>query len=218
MSRFNTLSNTAASKSTLTQGNHPLAQYTVQFTVVPRQELSLLRPRLSHQSAPFGIRQTHLRPHSASHSFGQPAREIPLTPSPAQHRQSGFTLIEVMVALAILAVVAVAASRASSAYLRSVDTLKTRTLAHFVAQNTAADLQMNQTWVEADQTKQINEQGREWQVLMKVSDTMTPAVKEVTIAVAPIVEGSAQNTVTDVTVMVSDPEASGRLDLTGRGR
>lgn len=54
--------------------------------------------------------------------------------------ESGFTLIEVMVALAILAVVAVAASRASSAYLSSVETLRTRTLAHFVAQNAASDL------------------------------------------------------------------------------
>jgi len=37
--------------------------------------------------------------------------------------ERGFTLIEVMVALAILAVVAVAASRASSAYLPSSKTL-----------------------------------------------------------------------------------------------
>lgn len=58
------------------------------------------------------------------------------------NRESGFTLIEVMVALAILAVVAVAASRASSAYLNSVDVLRTRTLAHFVAQNAAADLRI----------------------------------------------------------------------------
>ena len=63
--------------------------------------------------------------------------------------ESGFTLIEVMVALAILAVVAVAASRASSAYLSSVDVLRTRTLAHFVAQNAAADLRIQETWLTA---------------------------------------------------------------------
>ena len=69
------------------------------------------------------------------------------SPSVINVRRSerGFTLIEVMVALAILAVVAVAASRASSAYLSSVDILKTRTLAHFVAQNAAADLRIQQT-------------------------------------------------------------------------
>ena len=62
--------------------------------------------------------------------------QISLKPIKSKH-ESGFTLIEVMVALAILAVVAVAASRASSAYLSSVDILRTRTLAHFVAQNAA---------------------------------------------------------------------------------
>lgn len=133
-----------------------------------------------------------------------------------QHRQSGFTLIEVMVALAILAVVAVAASRASSAYLHSVDVLKTRTLAHFVAQNTAADLKMNQTWLSADQSKQVQSQGRDWQVQLSVSDTMTPAIKSVTITVAPIIDGTAKNSVTDITVMISNPnEASG---LNGMGQ
>lgn len=130
-------------------------------------------------------------------------------PRPINSNQGGFTLIEVMVALAILAVAAVAASRASSAYLRSVETLKTRTLAHFVAQNTAADLRINQTWLTSDQRKKVSEQGEEWQVVMSVSDTMTPAVKSVRISVAPIVEGESKNTVTDLTVMISNPKQSG---------
>jgi len=133
-------------------------------------------------------------------------------------QQKGFTLIEVMVALAILAVVAVAASRASSAYLRSVDILKTRTLAHFVAQNTAADLRINQTWLSDDQTKKVSEQGREWQVVMTVGDTMTPAINKVTIAVAPIVDGTVQNSVTDLTVMVSKANTASTTDLRGAGQ
>ena len=135
-----------------------------------------------------------------------------------QYRQSGFTLIEVMVALAILAVVAVAASRASSAYLRSVDVLKTRTLAHFVAQNTAADLKMNQTWLSADQRKQVQSQGRDWQVQLSVSDTMTPAIKSVTITVAPIIDGTAKNSVTDITVMISNPNEASGLNVMGQGQ
>lgn len=133
-------------------------------------------------------------------------------------QQSGFTLIEVMVALAILAVVAVAASRASSAYLRSVDILKTRTLAHFVAQNTAADLRINQTWLSDNQTKKVSEQGREWQVVMTVGETMTPAINKVTIAVAPIVDGTVQNSVTDLTVMVSKANTASTTDLRGAGQ
>ena len=129
-------------------------------------------------------------------------------------RESGFTLIEVMVALAILAVVAVAASRASSAYLRSVDILRTRTLAHFVAQNAAADLRIQDIWLTANRTQTLNAQGRDWQVTMTVGDAITPALKQVNIAVAPIVDGQTGNSVTDISVMLSNAEQDmGSLDL-----
>ncbi|ERL54866.1 type II secretion system minor pseudopilin GspI [Psychrobacter aquaticus] len=131
-------------------------------------------------------------------------------------REGGFTLIEVMVALAILAVVAVAASRASSAYLSSVDVLRTRTLAHFVAQNAAADLRIQDTWLTANLTQTINAQGRDWQVVMTVSEAMTPALKEVNITVAPIIDGQTRNAVTDIDVILSNPEQDvGSLDLGG---
>ena len=132
--------------------------------------------------------------------------------------ESGFTLIEVMVALAILAVVAVAASRASSAYLSSVDVLRTRTLAHFVAQNAAADLRIQETWLTANRTQTINAQGRDWQVVMTVSDAITPALKEVNIAVAPIIDGQTRTAVTDINVILSNVEQDvGSLDLSSLG-
>ncbi|WP_348549800.1 type II secretion system minor pseudopilin GspI [Psychrobacter sp. KFRI-CH2-11] len=133
-----------------------------------------------------------------------------------EQSQRGFTLIEVMVALAILAVVAVAASRASSAYLSSVDILRTRTLAHFVAQNAAADLRIQETWLTANRTQTINAQGRDWQVVMTVNEAITPALKEVNISVAPIVDGQARTVVTDISVMLSNSEQDiGSLDLAG---
>ena len=129
-------------------------------------------------------------------------------------RESGFTLIEVMVALAILAVVAVAASRASSAYLSSVDVLRTRTLAHFVAQNAAADLRINETWLTENRTQTVNAQGRDWQVTMTLADTLTPALKEVNITVAPMMDGQARPVVTDINMMLANPEQEiGSLDL-----
>ena len=129
-------------------------------------------------------------------------------------REKGFTLIEVMVALAILAVVAVAASRASSAYLSSVEVLRTRTLAHFVAQNAAADLRIQDTWLTANRTQTLNAQGRDWQVVMTVSDAITPALKKVNIAVAPIIDGQTRSVVTDIDVIVSNSEQDiGSLDL-----
>lgn len=129
--------------------------------------------------------------------------------------ESGFTLIEVMVALAILAVVAVAASRASSAYLSSVDILRTRTLAHFVAQNAAADLKIQETWLTADKSQTITAQGRDWQITMTVTKAIVPALKQVNIAVAPIIDGQARPEVTDINIMLSNAEDdSESLDLT----
>ncbi len=128
--------------------------------------------------------------------------------------ESGFTLIEVMVALAILAVVAVAASRASSAYLSSVETLRTRTLAHFVAQNAASDLKIQGTWLTTDRSQMTTEQGRDWQVEMIVTDTVSPALKQVNITVAPVIEGQTRRVVTDIHVMINDEElSSGSLEL-----
>lgn len=136
-------------------------------------------------------------------------------PTLSKH-ENGFTLIEVMVALAILAVVAVAASRASSAYLSSVDILRTRTLAHFVAQNAAADLRIQDTWLTANKSQTINTQGRDWQVTMTVSDAITPALKEINIAVAPIIDGQTRTAVTDINIMLSNTEQDvGSLNLTG---
>ena len=137
---------------------------------------------------------------------------------PMLSNESGFTLIEVMVALAILAVVAVAASRASSAYLSSVDVLRIRTLAHFVAQNAAADLRIQETWLTANRTQTINAQGRDWQVVMTVNDAITPALKEVNIAVAPIIDGQTRTAVTDINVILSNAEQDiGSLDLSSLG-
>lgn len=129
-----------------------------------------------------------------------------------KHKDGGFTLIEVMVALAILAVVAVAASRASSSYLRSVDTLRTRTLANFVAQNAAADLRINDTWLSGKQTQQVTAQGRDWQLSFTPSDTPSPEVKQIVIAVAPVSETgvgvghSASRSVSDITILLSNPD------------
>ncbi|WP_352338007.1 type II secretion system minor pseudopilin GspI [Psychrobacter sp. 16-MNA-CIBAN-0192] len=153
----------------------------------------------------------------------QQSAKLPLlSPAPSlslSAREQGFTLIEVMVALAILAVVAVAASRASSAYLNSVDVLKTRTLAHFVAQNAAADLRIQETWLTSNRVQTINEQGRDWQVTTTLADTLSPALKQVNITVAPIVEGQARPVANDINLILSDAKQEvGSLDLGRSGQ
>ena len=133
-------------------------------------------------------------------------------------RESGFTLIEVMVALAILAVVAVAASRASSAYLSSVDILRTQTLAQFVAQNAAADLRIQNTLLTANRTQTMSAQGRDWQVVVTVKSGITPELKEVTISVAPIIEGTTSKAVTDINVIMAENEQGNAALSSGQTR
>ena len=143
-------------------------------------------------------------------------------------REQGFTLIEVMGALAIFAMVAIVASQASGTYLRSVNNLKVRTLAQFVAQNIATDLTLNPTAITREQTRQVESQGRAWLVTVApqidpnlsqyASPSMTQSMSQSTgsngsspfatltpvqITVAPMDEaGQVANSVADLTVVV----------------
>ena len=60
--------------------------------------------------------------------------------------QGGFTLVEVLVALAILAVALAAASRTAIAMTDSSQALRERLLAGWVAQNRLAELQARRAW------------------------------------------------------------------------
>ena len=123
-----------------------------------------------------------------------------------QHQQ-GFTLLEVMVALAILAVVAISASQASRSYVQSVDNMKTRTFGYYVAQNTLAELRVQKTWLTASDTRQITSQGRQWQVVISPQTIQTSQgfAQPINIRVSPIVDGTPKKDVVDIdAVLVKD--------------
>ncbi len=104
------------------------------------------------------------------------------------NRQSGFTLIEVMVALAIFAVAAVALMRAGMSYVNAVEGLETRTLAHFVAMNEAANMTLTQAWLDGSAEHNVEEQGRHWQISTKATPiAQTANVRRVEITIAPII-------------------------------
>lgn len=126
-------------------------------------------------------------------------------------RQSGFTLLEVMVALAILAVVAVSASQASRGYTQSVGQMTTRTQAYFVAQNTLADLRIQQTWPVPAEARQVEMGGAQWQVTLTPEDTQFDTVKKVTLAVTPLnASGTApaKSSIVTLDAMLSQPTSA----------
>lgn len=154
--------------------------------------------------------------------------------------QAGFTLLEVMVALAILAVVAVTASQASRSYLNAVTNLKTRTLAHYIAQNTLADLRIQQPYANRSLTqpdiRQVSENGRQWQVTIhpqtlslslplpvfstnaanSTNASNQTAIIPIRIEVAPITEAGVQNSITSLdAVLVKNATMANMAQQTG---
>ncbi|RUO55202.1 type II secretion system protein GspI [Idiomarina fontislapidosi] len=96
----------------------------------------------------------------------------------------GFTLIEVMVAIAIFAMAALAAVSAASGHLNSLSTIQQRTFAQYVAANRLTELNLATTWPIKDNQRGSERQGGvEWQWRQQVVETVTPNVVAVTIEV-----------------------------------
>lgn len=66
--------------------------------------------------------------------------------SAARRSVRGFTLLEVLVALAVLALALAAAVSAGAAYVGNQAYLQERTLAHWVARNALIELQLEYPW------------------------------------------------------------------------
>ncbi len=133
-----------------------------------------------------------------------------LMPIDRLHYRQGFTLLEVMVALAIFAVAAIALTKAGMSYTNGVSRLREQTLAHWVAMNTAARLTIRHEWLSGHSEQQVNEQGRQWQVQLQTYDTPSPVVRRVEIKVFNAdnsldLTNSAQNPLQTLVVFIRQP-------------
>lgn len=100
-------------------------------------------------------------------------------------RQAGFTLIEVLVAVAILAVALAATSRAASVATDGALETRQRLLATWAAQNRVAELRARRIFPAVATTQLATEQGGLALRLEEiVSETPNPAIRKVDIAVA----------------------------------
>lgn len=103
----------------------------------------------------------------------------------ASHIQKGFTLLESLVALAILAIALAAVLRATGASTNHVDALRQRLLADWVAQNRLALHAGRGDWLSVG-----TQQGEESQAGLtfiwdeKISSTPNPAFRRIEISVA----------------------------------
>ncbi|MCU4332585.1 type II secretion system minor pseudopilin GspI [Acinetobacter pittii] len=99
-------------------------------------------------------------------------------------KSKGFTLLEVMVALAIFAVAAVALTKVAMQYTQSTSNAILRTKAQFVAMNEIALMEINQEWLEGTQSKQVTSQGETWQIDKSAQSTISPNVQKVDLKIS----------------------------------
>lgn len=113
-------------------------------------------------------------------TFALPCRERVETP----RAQLGFTLLEVLVALAILAITMAAVSRTASSSIHHVEALRTRVIADWVAQNRLAQHQARGDWpAPGIQTGSEEQAGQTYPWQEEVIATPNPTMRRIVVNV-----------------------------------
>jgi len=100
------------------------------------------------------------------------------------HRQRGFTLLEVLIALAVLAIAMGAVIKATGDYTGNHAWLRDRTLAIWVARNVLVQFQVENAWPDVGERKGTQEMGRrEWRWLARVSQTEEAQLRRLDVEV-----------------------------------
>jgi general secretion pathway protein I len=100
-------------------------------------------------------------------------------------QESGFSLIEALVALSVLAIATVGLMRTVEAHIDSTRSVERRTTAMWVAENRLAELEVGGRIVEGDQVEML---GQQWRVDVARARTDDPEIERVRIQVFPAAE------------------------------
>ena len=122
--------------------------------------------------------------------------------SPAHNR--GFTLFEILIALAILAIALGAIITLASNQALNTAHLRDKTFAHWLAMNKIAELQLTAEWPSKGKQQGNEEMGlHEWHWVRTVSDTPDDRVRQVEFAI--FRDKTDQNPVTTLVSFLSQP-------------
>lgn len=100
-------------------------------------------------------------------------------------RQRGFTLLEVLVALAVLAIALAAAIKAISSHVSNESYLKERSFAHWVAMNKVAELRASGQWPNSGEFNgNATMGGEEFRWTIKVTEFQGGDVRRLDVRVA----------------------------------
>ncbi len=101
-------------------------------------------------------------------------------------KQRGFTLLEVLIALAILAVALAAAIKGISSHVGNISYLKERSLAHWVGMNALTELRVSGRYPGAGEIKGDETlAGREFRWTIKVTEVEGGDVRRLDVRVVP---------------------------------
>lgn len=99
-------------------------------------------------------------------------------------RQRGFTLLEVVVALAVIAFALAAGITAVSGNTRNAAGLQQRSYAHWVAMNKLAELQVTRQWPDAGESRGEESMARHvWHWTLRVTETPNDFIRRVDVMV-----------------------------------
>lgn len=114
-------------------------------------------------------------------------------------REAGFTLVEVLAAMAIFATAALGLVQVSLENTRTARLVETRALAALVADNQLADALTRREPLDLGvRTDGVSLAGRTWQVRETLRRTPNPVIHELFIEVAIAEEGEDPRTITSV--------------------
>ena len=118
----------------------------------------------------------------------------------------GFTLLEVLIALAVLALSMGAVIKATSDYTGNEAYLRDRTMAIWVARNVLVEFQINGEWLSVGERKGTREMGeQEWRWLTRISQTEESELRRLDVEVYPVDADDDENPVSVLSGFLRQP-------------
>jgi len=118
----------------------------------------------------------------------------------------GFTLLEVLIALAVLALSLGAVIKATSDYTGNQSYLRDRTMAMWVARNVLVRFQVEGEWLSVGERKGTEEMGnQEWRWMTRISQTEEAELRRLDVEVYPVDSDDDENPVSVLSGFLRQP-------------
>jgi general secretion pathway protein I len=122
----------------------------------------------------------------------------------AKGNQQGFTLLEILVAIAILAVAGVAIMKSAAEHLNSLVIIKDITFSSWVAENRLAEVRLDKKWPPSNKKGKMKLAGREWFWRQEIESITDKSMRKVTVHV--LEREDSKESIYQLTTFLGDPQ------------